>query len=104
MGNAVADSVSDPNNDKRFRLLQDEEGAPPSPLPKGEGNPPRKPPIAPPVPAGGDPEREDEKNPVQVPQRVNLELQVMELKQENDQLICALYYLQQELKELRGSK
>lgn len=100
MGNAVADSVSDPN-DKRFRLLQDEEGTP-SPAPKAAGNPPSKPPKAPPLAAV--PEPDPSKDPAQVPQRINLELQVMELKKENDELVCALYYLQQELKDLRSSK
>lgn len=103
MGQVLTDSVADPNSDKRFRLLQDEEGVPsPVPLPKSAGNPPVKPPMAPPLAAV--PEPEPRKDPVQAPKRINLELEVMELKKENDQLVSALYYLQQELKELRDSK
>ena len=97
MGNGVADSVSDPNNDKRFRLLQDEEGAPPSasPLPKGAGQPPSKPPKAPPLAAIPSP---DPKQPTP------LEMRIKELEQENEQLVGAIYYLQQQIKELRDSK
>lgn len=97
MGQVVADSSSDANADKRFRLVQDEEGATPSPapLPQGVGKPPSKPPAAPPLAAVPEPE----------PKKLNnLETKIKELKQENEQLVCALYYLQQELKELRGSK
>jgi hypothetical protein len=97
MGQVLTDTVSDPNSDKRFRLVADEEGAPPAvPLPQGAGQPPEKPPIAPPA-AVPQPEPHN-------PKRVNLEIEVMELKKENDELICALYYLQQELKDLRDSK
>lgn len=96
----MADSISDPNSDKRFRLLQDEEGAPPStppvPLPKDSGTPPGKPPIAPPLAAVPDPDPNKQPN--------TFELKIKQLQQENDQLVCALYYLQQELKELRDSK
>jgi hypothetical protein len=94
MGNAVADSVSDPN-DKRFRLLQDEEGAPPSLDPKGAGKPPAKPPKAPPLAAVPAP---DPKGPNP------LETRIKELEQENEQLVGAIYYLQQQVKELRDSK
>lgn len=94
MGQVLTDSVSDPN-DKRFRLLQDEEGASsPVPLPKGVGKPPGKPPKAPPLAAVPEPE----------PQPNPLETRIKQLENENDQLTCALYYLQQELKELRDSK
>lgn len=95
MGNAVADSVSDPNNDKRFRLLQDEEGATPSPKPKDAGQPPAKPPKAPPLASVPAPEPK-QPNP--------LETRNKELEQENEQLVAAIYYLQQQIKELRDSK
>jgi len=96
MGNAVADSVSDPNNDKRFRLLQDEEGAPsPNPKPKGTGQPPAKPPKAPPLAAVPSPDPK-QPNP--------METRIKELEQENEQLVGAIYYLQQQIKELRDSK
>jgi len=97
MGQTVADSVSDPNNDKRFRLLQDEEGAPssPNPLPKGAGKPPAKPPKAPPLAAVPAP---DHKQPNL------LEARIKELELENEKLVGALYYLQQQIKELRDSK
>lgn len=94
----MTDSVSDPNSDKRFRLLQDEGVAAPSPvpLPQGVGKPPSKPPLAPPaaVPA-----------PAPEPEGLNtFQIKIKQLQQENEQLVCALYYLQQELKELRRSK
>lgn len=97
MGQAVADSVSDPNNDNRFRLLQDEEGAPPSPkpAPQGIGQPPAKPPKAPPLAAVPAPDPK-QPNP--------LETRIKELEQENEQLVGAIYYLQQQIKELRDSK
>lgn len=95
MGQVLTDSISDPN-DKRFRLLQDEEGAPSAvPLPKGDGKPPSKPPMAPPLAAVPAP---DPKNPNP------LETRIKQLENENEQLVCALYYLQQELKDLRDSK
>lgn len=84
MGQAL--TVSNPN-DKRFRLLKDE-AAPPSPVPQGAGNPPSKPPAAPPaaVPA-------PEPNP--------LERRIKQLEAENDELVCALYFMQQQYEELK---
>lgn len=106
MGNAVADSVSDPNDDKRFRLVQDEEVASPSPnpLPKGAGQPPAKPPKAPPQAAIPAPEPAKQPKPAEKKQAIALETRIKQLEQENEQLICAIYHLQQELKELRDSK
>lgn len=92
----MGEAVADPNSGKRFRLLQDEEVTVPVPLPQGVGQPPAKPPAAPPLAAV--PEPEPRKQPK------TLEMRVKQLEQENDQLVCALYYLQQELKELRSQK
>lgn len=106
MGNAVADSVSDPNSDKRFRLVQDEEGAPPSvnPMPKGAGKPPAKPPKAPPLASVPAPEPEKQPKAEQKKELNPLEARIKELEQENEQLVGAVYYLQQQVKELRDSK
>lgn len=86
----MADSVADPN-DKRFRLLQDEESSP-VPQPKGAGNPPAKPPAAPPaaVPAP---------DPGKKPNA--LELRIKFLEAENNELLCALYFMQQQYEELK---
>ena len=92
MGQALTDTAPDPN-DKRFRLLQDEEGAPsPVPLPQGIGKPPAKPPIAPPaaVPAP---------DPGKKPNA--LELRIKFLEAENNELLCALYFMQQQYEELK---
>lgn len=66
---------------------------PPIPLPKGSGQPPGKPPIAPPLAAVPTPEPRKQPN--------TLETRIKQLEQENEQLVCALYWLQQELKSLR---
>jgi hypothetical protein len=95
MGQVLKDTVSDPNSDKRFRLVADVVEALPIPLPQGAGQPPGQPPIAPPL--ASEPEPAPEKPNI-------LELRIKELEQDNDQLVCVLYHLQQELKDLRGSK
>lgn len=106
MGNAVADSNSDANQDNRFRLLQDEEGTvtptPPVPLPQGSGEPPKDPPLTPPQAAA--PEPEPKKQAAATPTKKVLEQRVKQLEQENEELLCALYHFQQQVKDLRGSK
>lgn len=83
------------NSRKGFHLVPEEEGAapPPVPLPQGIGKPPAKPPAAPPLASEPLPEPKND-----------LAARVKQLEQENDQLLCALYHYQQEVKELRSSK
>jgi hypothetical protein len=98
MGQMVTESGPErPDPKAGFRLVQDEEAAavPPSPvpLPQGAGNPPEKPPAAP--PAAAEPE----------PKRLNtFEIKIKQLNDENQQLLCAVYWLQEQLKELRSPK
>ncbi len=94
----MANSSADP--DHRFRLLS---GEAPQPIPQaqGAGMPPSEPPKAP--PAASEPEREKPKKNIPKKKK-ELEERIRHLEAENDQLVCALYFLQQEIKELREPK
>jgi len=91
----MADNV-DPA--KRFRLVS-EEAPMPAPPPQDSGQPPPEPPKAPPMAASPVPEPDKKKKPLK---KYELEERVRELEKENEQLVCALYFLQQEVKELRS--
>lgn len=103
MGQAVADS--DENREKRFRLLAESSQQPspaPMPLAQGSGNPPGQPPEAP--AAASDPEPQKRPKKQSPKKKVALEDRVRQLEKENEQLVCALYFLQQQVKELREPK
>lgn len=83
---------------KGFRLLKGEnpEALPPAPVPlaQGHGQPPRKPPAAPAF--SSDPEPEKPLN--------ELEARIKELEAENRELLAAVSWLYDQLKEHRPSK
>jgi hypothetical protein len=115
----MADNVEDPNPRRGFRIVTSdgkEKFLPvrmplaqpadlfrtvplepePQPLAQGAGEPPSEPPAAP--PAAMEPEPEREPTPLETP-----EARLARLEKEYTDLLSALYWVESEISELRGT-
>lgn len=87
---------------KGFHLVSENEETPVT-QPAMAGQPPSKPPIAPPMAASPEPDPDRKRKPKAEKKQEAKDVQerLKRLEDENAQLLCALYWMQQELKELK---